>query len=433
VSLYGGSAAWKQSATPTLVSTGALPSLPPDFLSHAMEVSAAAASYHAWLQIVSLFAFFALLYSYAPPAPARLKPSSAALTTSEMACSWQPLSAPELELCAPTFMRPGANTLAYHQDPDFLAVCHGPSDYISSGCVNDRNFFEWSTSRWMGSVLTAARAARPGGETCAGDSVVWYLDVGANLGLHALHQAALGVPTLALEMMLGTAARLACAKLVNRFEHLVVRRVGVGATRTHACASNPTEGNVGGTQLRVPAAAECVGAQASVDVLPLDDILDEFNAGLGRAPPHLLPPPALLKIDCEGCEWGVVSGLARHFAAGWRPGVIVLETFNKLLRSNVGERADDPLDGAQQVKVSSATMLLRFIPLGYRVWTGDMREELTQRLRGALALGEDEKDKLGLELDAASVARECPLVVLALPEVPQPPVPVNGCKEFRRA
>lgn len=393
----------------------------------------------AWLQITALCAFLALLYVYVPSTPPHLSslsagsPSRGGAAAAASSCRWQPLTAPELELCAPAHMRPGANTFVYHQDPDFIALCHGPGDYISSGCRNDKPLFEWSTSRWMGEVLAAAReAARPGGDACDGPGVVWYLDVGANLGLHALHQAALGVPTLALEMMLGTAARLACAKLANRFEHLVVRRVGVGASRTHACASNPTEGNVGGTQLHVPAAAECVGAATSVDVLPLDDILDEFNAALGRAPPRLLPPPALLKIDCEGCEWGVVSGLARHLAAGWRPGVIVLETFNKLLLPTAGERADDPLDGARGVKVSSAAMLLRFIPLGYRVWTGDMRAELTDRLRDALGAGEAERDRLGQELDAASVARECPLFVLALPEVPRPPTPENGCKEFRR-
>ena len=125
-------------------------------------------------------------------------------------------------------------------------------------------------------------------------------------------------------------------------------------------------------------------------MLPLDNILDELNAGLGRSllGSNLLPPPALLKIDCEGCEWHVLSGLARHLSEGWLPGVIVLETITGFVRSVAGERAADPLDGAHSVRVSSATMLMRFIPLGYRVWTGDMAEELTPQLVAARALEE---------------------------------------------
>jgi FkbM family methyltransferase len=307
-----------------------------------------------------------------------------------------------------------------------MIICHGLNDYVSSGCVNDGNFFESSSSRWMGAVLTSARAARAGSASCNGTGLVWYLDVGANIGLHALHIAALGFPTLALEMMLGSAARLSCSKLVNRFEHLAVRRIGVGAKHIHACAHNPTEGNVAGTQLWVPNSDECVGSATSVEVKPLDDILDDFDASLGYG----LPPPALMKIDCEGCEWGVLSGLARHISAGWRPGVILIETSSKMASSTTGARANDPLDGSQNVKVSSVAMLQRFLPLGYRVWTGDMAEELTHSLK--IALSELDKDSLSDILDAGAAKRGCHVFYLALAEYPRLPTPDNGCREFRR-
>jgi FkbM family methyltransferase len=356
-----------------------------------------------------------------PPSSMRHGPSLASTD-----CSWQSLQAPELGLCSGATIRPGAVTFAYHRDPEFMILCHGLNDYVSSGCRNDGNFFESSSSRWMGAVLTSARAARAGDALCNGTSVVWYLDVGANIGLHALHSAALGFPTLALEMMLGSAARLSCSKLVNRFEHLAVRRIGVGATRIHACAENPTEGNVGGTKLFIPMSDECVGSLTSVEVLPLDNILDDFYASLGRR----LPPPALMKIDCEGCEWGVLSGLARHISTGWRPSVIFIETSSKMASSTVGARADDPLDGSQSVKVTTVAMLMRFLPLGYRVWTGDMAEELTQSLK--IAHTELDRDSLSGILDEAAVKRGCQVYLLALAEMPRLPTPDNGCKEFRR-
>ena len=46
------------------------------------------------------------------------------------------------------------------------------------------------------------------------------VQVGSNIGVHSLHVAAAGYPTISIEGFRPTAARTFCSKLLNRFEHM---------------------------------------------------------------------------------------------------------------------------------------------------------------------------------------------------------------------
>ena len=156
-------------------------------------------------------------------------------------------------------------------------------------------------------------------EECTTDPV-WMLDVGANIGTHAVSVASQGFPVLALEATHMCATRLACSKEVNRLEHLVVWRVGVGAEAGETClnevSGSPT--NVGGYKVRTSAAdkdpnapqavsssLECVpGERTSLRIATLADLVAQLEVSVG----HALPAPAVLKMDCEGCEWNAALG-----------------------------------------------------------------------------------------------------------------------------
>lgn len=159
-------------------------------------------------------------------------------------CVWQASSAPA---CHAEQLRPGPVALSYHQNPDFLLVSFGSGDYVSSLSRNDGIWFEDSTRDLILRFLSATTTSPKGiAESCA-EAPVWYLDVGANIGLHSLAAASAGFPVFALEAQQATSSRLACSKQINNFPHLALRRVALGPTRGVLCMSNEKfSSNVGG-------------------------------------------------------------------------------------------------------------------------------------------------------------------------------------------
>lgn len=253
------------------------------------------------------------------------------------ACPWQTLGAQGQPRCSLSALRPQPFTYARHREPPYWLLTFGAQDYVSRLAVADEagdaeTWFEWSTDdlmrRYLAWVQRACGRGPGGGAAAAGASEacapnpVWLLDVGANIGTHAVSAAAAGFPVLALEATHMCATRLACSKEANRLENLVVWRVGVGAEAGETClderSGSPT--NVGGYKVRTtgaaadpnapPAAnasasAACVpGERTSLRLAPLADLVGQLEASLGRA----LPAPAVLKMDCEGCEWNAVLG-----------------------------------------------------------------------------------------------------------------------------
>lgn len=139
-------------------------------------------------------------------------------------------------------------------------------------------------------------------------------------------------------------------------------------------------------------------------VSTVSDEIRSLEAALGRK----LPPPTVLKIDCEGCEWGALEGMRDLWEdKSWRPRLIVLEAFTPFMRALAGSvtQAGTP--------INTLTLLRQFLPLGYRVWTGDLKVDLTDGLHP-----DAPQPWTYEELDAAGKARGCGLYVLHFGQIP---------------
>jgi FkbM family methyltransferase len=176
--------------------------------------------------------------------------------------------------------------------PQLIPLRHGtwegrfpltnPSDHIQRGMLLSGSFYEADMLEDVRSRL------RPGG---------LFVDVGANIGNHALFAAAIcGARVLAFEPSPILAAHCAATLAANGLSAaLDLRRAGLGAAAGSAkLLPGPAE-NAGQTQLNLTEAGD-------VPVLRLDDVLDTA--------------PDVVKIDVEGMEAAVLRGaqdvLRRH-------------------------------------------------------------------------------------------------------------------------
>ena len=194
--------------------------------------------------------------------------------------------------------------------------------------------------------MTVRRAA-------AGDArPVWFLDVGANVGVHAAAMAAVGVPVLAVEGYPGSAARLACTKSLNRWDHLVVVPEAIASQPGRVCFAVRGEDNQGMNWLD--------GSGAGADACPVGDAATARGLSdmLEAHAPRSLVPPAIVKVDIEGSELIMLRSFARHLDgehAGareaplaawpegppadrhkWRPEIFVFELRSQLLTAHGG-------------------------------------------------------------------------------------------------
>lgn len=162
------------------------------------------------------------------------------------------------------------------------------------------DFFEQGTADFFVAQMRGVAAAR----ALAGDArPAWFLDVGANIGVHSAALAAAGVPVLAVEGYPTSAARLACTKALNKWDHLVVVPEAVAAAPGTVCFAVRSEENQGMNWLdgEAPPAGGCP-AESLVQARGLSDMLELYA-------PHTLVPPAVVKVDIEGaCGWGEGGG-----------------------------------------------------------------------------------------------------------------------------
>ncbi|WP_432457714.1 FkbM family methyltransferase [Cellulomonas iranensis] len=158
-----------------------------------------------------------------------------------------------------------------------VSVPDAATDYIQGGLVRTATPYEHEMLRDMASRLAA------------GDVVV---DVGANIGNHALYLAAVtGCDVVAYEPNDRLTTPLRRSVEVNGLSDRVrVRPVAVGERSGRASFAREMPTNLGGQSVE----ADCAGP---LEVVRLDD--------------EDLPPVAMVKIDVEGMELEVLAGAAR--------------------------------------------------------------------------------------------------------------------------
>ena len=179
-----------------------------------------------------------------PPSPPRPPHRLCPLESSLQACR------PDRYTSTRTLLGVSANTLA-----DFTLVHYGPSDFVSSQSPSGPAFYEAAYTSFIigllrhvaGGSYTPHGTRAPDGHcvgTRSGD--VWFLDIGANVGVHAVAVAAEGFPVVAVEASPATAERLRCSAALNRFSHLFVVNAAVDSVSgLPLCMTVPAASNFG--------------------------------------------------------------------------------------------------------------------------------------------------------------------------------------------
>ena len=159
-------------------------------------------------------------------------------------------------------------------------------------------------------------------------------------------------PVLAVEGYPGSAARLACTKSLNRWDHLVVVPEAIASQPGRVCFAVRGEDNQGMNWLD--------GSGAGADACPVGDAATARGLSdmLEAHAPRSLVPPAIVKVDIEGSELIMLRSFARHLDgehAGareaplaawpegppadrhkWRPEIFVFELRSQLLTAHGG-------------------------------------------------------------------------------------------------
>jgi FkbM family methyltransferase len=146
-----------------------------------------------------------------------------------------------------------------------------------------------------------------------------FVDVGANIGWHALHAARFpGVDrVIAFEADPGNGRLLDGNRADNKLDNVVLQTVAVGDRRGAARLHRYKPSNTGRHSLAVDYGLDSV----EVPLVDLDGALDEL--GLSDE------PIAVLKVDVEGFEPAVIAGAQRALG---RTQAVVLEVAPRLYR-----------------------------------------------------------------------------------------------------
>lgn len=165
------------------------------------------------------------------------------------------------------------------------------SDSQARSQPGSTDFFEQGTANYFVDTLRRVAAAR----AAAGDArPAWFLDVGANIGVHSAAVASAGVPVLSVEGYPTSAARVACTKALNKWDHMLIVPEAVTAAPGKVCFAVRDEQNQGMNWLDSSAAQlENCPAALLVQGRGLSDMIELYA-------PHTLVPPTVVKVDIEG-------------------------------------------------------------------------------------------------------------------------------------
>ncbi len=212
------------------------------------------------------------------------------------------------------------NILARKRLPRVVTI----TKFVSKGCR-----FEISTS------VEAYRVERFGGEEHFTETILDELspsdmlfDIGACVGMVAVHAASMGATVVAFEPDPGYRERLYKNLLLNELGNVKVVEWAVSDKAGEAVLYTD------GIQGNSPSLRE-VGARGSVRVRT-----DSIDNALSR---EEFPSPSVLKIDVEGAETLVIKGMLGLLKSDRPPRAIFIETHPEFL----------PLFGSQEGEVSA--------------------------------------------------------------------------------
>jgi FkbM family methyltransferase len=159
----------------------------------------------------------------------------------------------------------------------------------------------------------------------SGQASPLIVDIGANIGIHALYFASLGYEIHGFEPLVENYELLVCSIAANQFYNLNLNNVGLGPKATEVCMSSDN-GNMGHSF--IDPESQCA-SKMRVEVFGtyLQNVLK------GRV-------PYLIKIDVEGYEFNALESATDYFKKYGKPKYIFSEFNNKFIEST-GRKAID--------------------------------------------------------------------------------------------
>ena len=146
------------------------------------------------------------------------------------------------------------------------------------------------------------------------------LDVGANIGTHALHLASKGYLVHAFEPSSENFNLLKCSKAANQFDNLVLNNFGLSSEDAELCLK-VNQRNRGYAQLNSDGCPE----EEKVVIKKLDDYFHHVLRG---------KPPYAIKIDIEGYELFALKGGEKMFQKQDPPKFVFAEVTPSWLQEN---------------------------------------------------------------------------------------------------
>lgn len=196
-------------------------------------------------------------------------------------------------------------SITWHAPPGMFALfAYGPQEYVTRfSQPGSATFFEQHVSDFLIRALHAVASRRPG--------PAWFLDIGANIGVHTGAVATAGFPVLSVEGFPTTSARLECSRRLNKWSRVAVAPVAISLESRTVCFAVRDKDNQGMNWLNKDSLTDCPPKQL-VQASSLSDIVERF------APEHKIAP-AIVKLDIEGSELVCLQSFRRHFDGMQRP------------------------------------------------------------------------------------------------------------------
>lgn len=318
------------------------------------------------------------------------------------ACPFDETSIPR---CNPWAFVNAANfAVSVHTSRNFTLATYGSADFVSRVSTSGSKFFEQDVTDLIilllrsetvaAGALLPATGSRASNGQCVGSSKnagVWFLDVGANIGVHAVAVASEGFPTIAVEATPSTAERLRCSRVFNQLPHLHVVQGAVHHKGGLSLCIGHWAGNFGGNAMG--ASSVTCPQESQTTSLRLDELLGPGMWRQGERDgmafvQQLNVGPSVMKMDVEGFEGLALEGYSNLFGTLHLPAYIFLElAADSLARAGHGHT------------VRGILLDLMSKGPGYRAYRGDLALEISQEaissFTGAESAFIGQKDCLG--------------------------------------